>query len=219
MPVEIYYNLASPPSRAVLLLAKTLKIVPALHLVDILKGEQFNPDFTELNPQHTVPVLIDEGFIITESQASLIYLADIYDESKSVYPEDVEQTAVIHQRLYFNVGTIMRRLLGAYIMPVIFENKRKVDDENLTMLEEAFNTLNIYLDGQNWVAGDQITIADFSLIASVSTAEAVGFPVSKYPNVMAWLDRCKSTMTGYKEINQEGCDLMAQVYKAKMHSN
>lgn len=55
-------------------------------------------------------------------------------------------------------------------MPVLFMNQR-IDDENLTMLEDAFNTFNIYLEEQDWAAGNQMTVADYSLVASVSTAE------------------------------------------------
>jgi glutathione S-transferase len=41
----------------------------------------------------------------------------------------------------------------------------------LEKLEEAFNILDKFLEGQNWVAGNAITIADYSIVASVSSIE------------------------------------------------
>jgi glutathione S-transferase len=42
---------------------------------------------------------------------------------------------------------------------------------NLEKLEDAFSILDTLLDKQNWVAGNNITIADYAIIASVSTIE------------------------------------------------
>lgn len=38
-------------------------------------------------------------------------------------------------------------------------------------VEDSFSILNTYLDGKDWLAGDQITIADYSLVTLVSIAE------------------------------------------------
>lgn len=48
-----------------------------------------------------------------------------------------------------------------------------------------------------------MTVADISLVATVSTLEVAGFDLSKYPNVVAWYDRCKATTPGY-DINEAG---------------
>jgi glutathione S-transferase len=40
-------------------------------------------------------------------------------------------------------------------------------------VEEAFSILDTYLEGHDWVAGDQITIADYSIVATVSTVEVL----------------------------------------------
>ena len=55
------------------------------HYVDILKGEQFSPEFLSVNPKGVVPVLIDEGNVITESTVICEYLEYAYPDP-GLYP-------------------------------------------------------------------------------------------------------------------------------------
>lgn len=48
-----------------------------------------------------------------------------------------------------------------------------------------------------------MTVADISLVATVSTLDVAGFDLSKYPNVVAWYEKCKATTPGY-DINEAG---------------
>jgi glutathione S-transferase len=49
--------------------------------------------------------------------------------------------------------------------------EQKHDDELLKKALEGIDMLNTFLEGQLWAAGDTMTIADFALVASVSTAD------------------------------------------------
>nr|CAD7268541.1 unnamed protein product [Timema shepardi] len=88
--------------------------------------------------------------------------------------------------------------------PIIFQ-KAQGDPEKLKKLEEAFEFLEKFLTGSAWVAGDKITIADYAVIASVSTAEVVGFHVNTYPNVAKYLAKARKEFAGYEDINYAGC--------------
>ena len=55
--------------------------------IDILKGEQFTPEFRALNPKSVVPVLIDDGHVITESTVINEYLEECYPVP-SIFPPD-----------------------------------------------------------------------------------------------------------------------------------
>jgi glutathione S-transferase len=87
------------------------------------------------------------------------------------------------------------------------------DDAKLKKLEEAFEYLDKFLEGQDWAAGSEMTLADITLAASTSTAEAVGFNLTKYSNVTSWLKKCKSTLPGYAEANQAGVEMFKEMFE------
>ena len=48
--------------------------------------------------------------------------------------------------------------------------KASPDPEKMKKLEEAYQFLDKFLEGKEYVAGNSLTIADLAIIASVSTA-------------------------------------------------
>lgn len=48
---------------------------------------------------------------------------------------------------------------------------QKEDLAKFEKLKEAFKLLDTFLEGKTWVAGDQLTIADFDIVTTVSSAE------------------------------------------------
>lgn len=82
-----------------------------IRLIDLYKKEQLKEDFIKINPRHTVPTLDDDGFILTESRAIAIYLAEkCFPDGHSLYPKDVQQRARIHELLQFDSATLYPRI-------------------------------------------------------------------------------------------------------------
>ncbi|XP_061371056.1 glutathione S-transferase 2-like isoform X2 [Gastrolobium bilobum] len=48
--------------------------------VDLLKGEQFSPEFERLSPLHYVPVLVDDNVVVSDSFAIFLYLEEKYTQ-------------------------------------------------------------------------------------------------------------------------------------------
>jgi glutathione S-transferase len=150
-----------------------------------------------------------------ESRAILAYLVEKYGKNDSLYPKDPKKRAVVNQRLYFDMGTLYQRFAD-YYYPQFMANQ-PADPEKLKKAQEAVQLLDGFLANSTYAAGDKITIADYTLIASFSTFVVAGFDYSQYENVSRWYDLCNSSMPGI-EANNEGLDVMREMMK-KMNVN
>ncbi|XP_054725701.1 glutathione S-transferase 1-1-like [Anastrepha obliqua] len=198
--MDFYYLPGSAPCRSVLLTAKSLGIELNKKLLHLRNGEHLTPEFLKINPQHTIPTLVDNGFALWESRAILVYLVQKYGKDDSLFPKCPKKQAVVNQRLYFDMGTLYKAFAD-YYYPQIFA-KKPADPEMYKKMEAAFDLLNTFLEGNSYVAGDQLTVADLSILASVSTFDVAGFDISKYPNVARWYENAKK-VPGWEE-NYEG---------------
>ncbi|XP_060802263.1 glutathione S-transferase domain-containing protein DDB_G0274223-like [Amyelois transitella] len=202
MPIDLYYTDGSAPCRLVLLVAAALDVHLNLMPVDLRAGEQFTPEFLKLNPQHTVPTIVDGEFSLWESRAISRYLVNQYGKGSSLYPEDPKARALVDQRLDFDLGVLYPRFAN-YFYPTLFGGT-KADEAQHKKLEEALVFLNTFLADQTYAAGPQLTLADLSLVATVSTIDVAGISLEQYPNVVKWYDLVKSTAKNYEKANGKG---------------
>lgn len=151
----------------------------------------------QINPQHIIPTIKDGDFVLWESRAILGYLINKYGKNDELYPKDPVKRAIVDQRLYFEMGTFYQRFAD-YYYPLI-KKTGPADPEKYKKIEEAFVFLNTFLENSRYAAGENVTIADFALLASVSSFVDGGpkFPVEKYPNVKRWYEDCKISVPGY----------------------
>lgn len=201
MTIDFYYVPGSSPCRSVQMTAKAIGVDLNLKLTNLMAGEQLKPEFIKMNPQHTVPTLDDNGFYLWESRAIQAYLVEKYGKTDSLYPKDAQKRALVNQRLYFDAGTLYQRFAD-YYYPQLFA-KQPANPENFKKIEQAFEFLNTFLEGQTYAAGETLTIADIALVATVSSFEVASFDFTKYANVARWYAKCKSTMPGW-DINEAG---------------
>uniref|UniRef100_A0A1B6GEQ0 Uncharacterized protein n=1 Tax=Cuerna arida TaxID=1464854 RepID=A0A1B6GEQ0_9HEMI len=209
--VALYYASGSAPCRSVLMLAKALGIELNLNELNLMKKEHLKPEFVKINPQHNVPTLDDNGFAINESRAILTYLAEKFGKDDSFYPKDIKKRALVNQRLYFDIGTLYQRFADLYY-PIMFFGAA-FNEENKKKLDDAFGFLDKFLEDSTWVAGDNYTVADYAIVASVSTADIVGYEVDKFKNVAKWFSKCQSNLPGYAEGNKPGLQVFKGMYE------
>uniref|UniRef100_A0A1I8Q2K2 Glutathione S-transferase 1-1 n=1 Tax=Stomoxys calcitrans TaxID=35570 RepID=A0A1I8Q2K2_STOCA len=200
--MDFYYLPGSAPCRSVMMTAKALGIELNKKLLNLQAGEHMKPEFLKINPQHTIPTLVDGDFALWESRAIMVYLVEKYGKTDSLFPKCPKKRAVINQRLYFDMGTLYKSFAD-YYYPQVFA-KAPADPEMFKKMETAFDFLNTFLEGHQYAAGDTLTVADLALLASVSTFEVAGFDFSKYANVAKWYANAKTVAPGWDE-NWAGC--------------
>ncbi|GLV61319.1 Glutathione S transferase E12 [Carabus blaptoides fortunei] len=111
----VYHTDISPPGRAVLLTASALGLDVDVKEVDIFAKQHLTPEFLKINPQHTVPTLDDNGFIVWDSHAIVAYLVDNYGTTDSLYPKDLKKRAIVNQRMNYDCGVLFPSLKGVYV--------------------------------------------------------------------------------------------------------
>lgn len=124
--LQLYYALASPPSRAVLHTIRVLGLEVEIKNVDLTRGENLSPEYLKLNPLHQVPVLVDGDFVVTESRAIMAYLVNSRLPDSSWYPLDAKTRALVDERLYFDAINFFE--LAAGILVSGSRKCSKIDD-------------------------------------------------------------------------------------------
>ncbi|XP_042870759.1 glutathione S-transferase 1-like [Penaeus japonicus] len=210
MPLDLYYLDLSPPCRAVMLTARAVGVDLNLKVVNIMAGDHRKPEFLKVNPQHKVPFLVDGTVKLSESRAICSYLASQYGKDDSFYPNNPKARCIVDQRLYFDIGTLYQKWAD-FAYPGL--RGLPVDQSLLEGIHEALSQFNANLMDFPWAAGNKITIADFSLVATISSMEAAGVDLQQHPHVAKWLRRCEMKMVGYKEANGDGASKFGEFLK------
>ncbi|XP_058451143.1 glutathione S-transferase 1-like [Malaya genurostris] len=196
MTNPIFYTLhLSPPCRAVQLTAKALNLELDHHVVNLLAGDHLKPEFLKMNPQHTIPVLDDNGVIISDSHAIMIYLVSKFGKDDSLYPKDLAEQAKVNAALHFESGVLFAR--ARFVIEPILAGCSEIPPEKIEYIQKAYQLLEDTLQ-DDYVAGPTLTIADFSCISIIASVMRI-IP-SSYPKIYAWIDRLKQ-LPYYEEAN------------------
>lgn len=215
MVVTLYHFAPSAPSRGALLSAKLANVDCDVIEINLFQKEQLKPEFLKINPQHCIPTLVDDDLVLWDSHAIACYLASNYAKDERIYPNDVKQRAIIDQRLYFDC-TVMYSRIRSIIFPVLFLGEDTIEEEKKINLEEALGFLDVFIGENNFTCGNNLTIADCSLAASISTLVAIGWNISPYQNVSKWFAKCSLEIPDYYLANQVGAEEIAKIFLSKL---
>ncbi|XP_025996377.1 glutathione S-transferase 1 [Solenopsis invicta] len=202
MPIDLYQSPGSPPCRAVRLAAASIGVDLNLKYTDPMAGDQLKPEFIKMNPQHTIPTLDDNGLYLWESRAIMTYLANQYAKNDSIYPKDPKKRALVDQRLFFDMGTLHKSLFD-YYYPLLV-NGVTPEQETYDQINNALSFLDKFLEGENYVAGKTLTLADLSIVVTIRNYKIVDHDFSKYSNIQRWFAKIQAEAPKYNEIESEG---------------
>jgi glutathione S-transferase len=179
--------------------------------VDFYPGlEQRSERMLALNPAGTLPVLVADDLILSETQAMLAWLATTHDPSGTWYPfKDASLHAQVLQwlgfsaRLTTSVGAA--RLNTMLDWPVEVEVVRAASRKDLDELELLL-TDRVFA-GQTWLVGEGPTIADIACFPYVALSPDAGFEHDGYPAIRNWLYAVRSlpgfvTMPGIHPLHE-----------------
>ncbi len=163
-----------------------------LTAIDFSQQEQKTPDYLKLNPNGKIPTIVDrdEDRAIFESGAILWHLAEKYGK---FLPQDPKKRSEVMQWMLFQVGHVGPMMGQAMYFQHIaapngqeepFSIKRYVD-ESRRLLE----VLNTRLEGRDWIAADEYTIADMMTYPWARAYVWARASIEGLPHLQAWFDR------------------------------
>ncbi len=144
--------------------------------------------FLALNPNGSVPVIDDDGFILSESMAINLYLARKHGR---LAPADAKAEALTLQWSLWETDRLDRQVVN-YVnhtsgLPEAQRNK-VIAELAWADIVPALTTLDGYLAKAKWLVGDDFSVADLNVASALY--RGLFMDLAKWPNVKSWLERC-----------------------------
>ncbi|MFN7169261.1 MAG: glutathione binding-like protein [Pannonibacter sp.] len=194
-PIELHYW-PTPNGWKISILLEELGVPYDLKLVDIGKGDQFKPEFLAIAPNNRMPAIVDpEGpggapISVFESGAILQYLGRKFGQ---FYPADERGRVEVEEWLMWQMGGFGPMLGQNHHFRIYAPEKIEYAmTRYLNETHRLYGVLNKRLQGRDYVAAGQYTIADMAIIGWAQGWERQGMDLEEFPNVKAWKARLEA---------------------------
>lgn len=160
--------------------------------VDVVHGAGREPSFTRLNPLQQIPVLVDGGYTVQDSQAILSYLA--HRSATGWAGQTPREIGEIAQWLSFAANEIGNSLQPARLYYLLGEHI-DIDAARAKGLR-VLGLLDARLAGTPWLACGRPTIADLACFPYVGLAHEGRLPLEDFVHIGQWIQRI-AQLDGY----------------------
>lgn len=159
--------------------------------VNILEGENRNPEFLKLNPAGKVPVLVDGDTVLTESSAIQLYLAEKFPQA-GLIPQSLTEKGQMYQWIFFLVGEVEQPLwrIARNTSGLYPEHEHQPLDVQIASREckAMVAVLEQHMTGRQFLVGDHVSVADMNAAYTLDWAMEAQM-LGDAPNLRAFLKR------------------------------
>lgn len=165
--------------------------------IDLAAGDQRRPQFLELNPNGKVPTLVVDGTPMFEAIAILQWLGDRFGVERGLWPaaDSPERLTALSWTTwaYVTYGSAVGRLFlatsssapEALRSPAMAEHTQAELKALLSLLEARLNRTA-------HLSSPEFSLVDLIVGQVVLWSEQVGVPTKDYPQLSAWIERCRN---------------------------
>jgi len=203
--IKLYNFPKSGHAHRIGLMLSLLKLPTELVFVDLAKGEHKQPAFLALNPFGQVPVIDDNGTVIADSNAILVYLAKKYDNGTWL-PEEPEAAARVQRWLSVAAGPLAFGPAAARLVTVF--GAAFNTDEVIGRAHTLLKVIDAELAKAPFLTGSQPTIADVANYSYIAHAPEGNVSLEPYANVRSWLARIEA-LPGFVPMPRTATGLQA----------
>jgi len=171
------------------LLLSLLGLDYAIHDLDLSHAEQKSDAYLQRNPFGQAPVLDDNGIIIRDSQAILVYLASQYG-SAQWWPQSPIKLAEITAWLSTAANEIAN---GPALLRVHHLFGREINQTMaVATAQKVLRIIDTHLSSQTWLVDNAVSIADIAIYPYIALAHQGKIDTSPYINITAWCKRIEA---------------------------
>lgn len=153
-----------------------------------------SPEFLRISPAGAIPVMDDDGFILSESIAINFHIANKF--GGSLAPKDAQEHSRMLQWAFYGVSAIEETALTIQFAHTKGE---AATPEGMAKLSEAreklrrpFAALNGALTDQACLVGGRFTMADINMAEMVRYAQMEPEFLGEFPALDGWLKTCQA---------------------------
>lgn len=192
--MKLHLLQGSPNCRKTMATAYFLSSEVEMKFMELSSGETKSPAFLAINPNGLTPTLEHGDFKLWESDAVMQYLADCGEEN-NLYPKNAQVRADINRWQFWGsahygraVGNVLwekfarKMFLGEETDPVALEDA-------LVRFHQYAPVLEKHLSERNFLVGNSVTLADFSLACHAAYVHIAELPLENYPSISSWYKR------------------------------
>jgi glutathione S-transferase len=158
------------------------------HALDQTAGDLDSDAYGRISPFNQVPVIEDDGFVVAESAAILLYVAE---KAGRLIPSDVQGRTTVVQWCFAAASTVAPTLQSLDIIEIFDEDKTatKVLQQARKLAARWLGGLERRLEGREWIALDEFTVADIAFADVLRTIRRTDLMVP-FPRLEAYYERC-----------------------------
>jgi glutathione S-transferase len=171
------------------LMLSLLQLPTELVFVDLAKGEHKQPEYLAINPMGQVPAIDDQGVVLADSNAILVYLAQKYGNGRWL-PTDPVGAAKVQRWLSIAAGPIAFGVARARLITVFGAPYNA--EEVIANSHALLKIIDQELSATPYLVGTEPTIADVSAYSYIAHAPEGNVSLDEYANIRAWLARIEA---------------------------
>ncbi len=158
--------------------------------INLAAGEHRRPEFLKINPAAKLPVLVDDDFVLTESIAIVLYLAQKYVH-KGLVPTDIKQRAQVNRWLLFAATELEQPLWRITRHTALYPEHLRLPAE-VSLARQDFTdmaaVLEAHMQGRQFIVGDTLTVADIVTAYTLDWASEFQL-LDDFPQLFGYMER------------------------------
>ncbi|MDO5657889.1 MAG: glutathione S-transferase family protein [Paracoccus sp. (in: a-proteobacteria)] len=148
-----------------------------------------SPGFLRLSPAGAVPVIEDEGLVLSESMACTMYLARKHGQPFG--PADATEDALMLQWSFYAATSIEPDALTILFLHGRGDDAAMVENA-AERLARPLRVVEDHLSAHGYMVGGRFTVADINMAEVIRYAQAHEALMHDYPAIREWLAACQS---------------------------